>query len=128
MNASDQLLSIVADGMGGHKAGKVASKTAVSVLKNKWKETEQLLSPEKVESWLKEVITEMNETIYGNAKETEAYEGMGTTVVIAVVSKEFATIAHIGDSRCYIYNENGFKQVTEDHTLVNELVKTGEIT
>ncbi len=52
---------------------------------------------------------------------------MGTTIVAAICTEKFATIANIGDSRCYLYNESGFKQVTEDHSLVNELVRTGQI-
>src|SRR5699024_12314065 len=54
--------------------------------------------------------------------------GMGTTVVISVCTEEFVTIAHIGDSRCYLLNEEGFKQIPEDHSLVNELVRSGQIT
>ena len=54
-------------------------------------------------------------------------EGMGTTIVAVILTELFSTIAHIGDSRCYILNESGFSQITEDHSLVNELVRTGQI-
>ena len=54
-------------------------------------------------------------------------EGMGTTIVAVILTESFSTIAHIGDSRCYILNESGFSQITEDHSLVNELVRTGQI-
>ena len=54
--------------------------------------------------------------------------GMGTTIVASICTEKFATIANIGDSRCYLFNESGFKQVTVDHSLVNELVRTGQIT
>lgn len=52
---------------------------------------------------------------------------MGTTIVSAICTDQFATIGHIGDSRCYLFNQHGFQQITEDHSLVNELVKTGQI-
>lgn len=128
INADGQILSIVADGMGGHKAGEVASRTAVTILKEKWEQTNKILVPEAAESWLLAAIQDANKVIYKEAMEKEAYEGMGTTVVITVSTKEFTTVAHIGDSRCYILNEHGFKQITEDHTLVNELVRSGQIT
>ena len=53
---------------------------------------------------------------------------MGTTIVAVILTDSFLTVAHIGDSRCYILNRNGFSQITEDHSLVNELVRSGEIT
>jgi protein phosphatase len=53
---------------------------------------------------------------------------MGTTIEAVIASENLTTIAHVGDSRCYILNDSGFKQLTEDHTLVNELVRTGQIT
>lgn len=127
-NTNGQVLSVVADGMGGHKAGDVASKMAVSLLKDIWEKSNEFTSPDKVEQWLSGAIISLNESIYRFAMDKEAYEGMGTTAVITVIAKDFFTVAHIGDSRCYLLNENGFNQITEDHSLVNELVRTGQIT
>src|SRR5699024_9651312 len=76
---------------------------------------------------LKTIIEEMNQSIYEYSIENKEYEGMGTTIVIAVCTDEFTTIAHIGDSRCYLLNDQGFTQMTEDHSLVNELVRSGQI-
>lgn len=127
-NTSGQLLAIVADGMGGHQAGDVASEMAVSLIKSEWKQISKLTSPEQTEKWLLDVLQSINQAIYEEAKQRQEYRGMGTTVVVAISGEDFITIGHIGDSRCYLANENGFKQVTEDHSLVNELVRTGQIT
>lgn len=127
-NQTDQLLAVVADGMGGHKAGNIASNMAVSIIKEKWEQNEQCQRPEQAEQWLTNTIAEVNESIYDNSSSVEAYQGMGTTAVIVISAEDFVTVAHIGDSRCYLLNENGFSQITEDHSLVNELLRTGQIT
>lgn len=127
-NQADQLLAVVADGMGGHKAGNIASNMAVSIIKEKWEQNKRCKVPEQAEHWLASIIAEVNEAIYDGASSVEAYKGMGTTAVIVISTHDFVTVAHIGDSRCYLLNENGFSQITEDHSLVNELLRTGQIT
>lgn len=127
VNGSGQYLAVVADGMGGHQAGDVASQMATSQLKDKWKRTEYISMPSQAEQWLKESITEVNDSILSHAEGNTECRGMGTTVVAVICTEEFISIAHIGDSRCYLVNEQGFKQITEDHSLVNELVRSGQI-
>lgn len=127
-NLSGQLLAVIADGMGGHKAGDVASQTAVSMIQEKWQQMTEITTPEQCETWLLNTLAEINTTIYEQSLTYEAYEGMGTTAVIVISTADYITVAHIGDSRCYIYNENGLKQITEDHSLVNELIRSGQIT
>lgn len=128
-NKAGRLLAVVADGMGGHNAGDVASELATDLLAKKWQDTKnlQLESPEQFEQWLHNVIIDVNRIVYEQSKDQRALHGMGTTIVVAICTDDFITIAHIGDSRCYLFNEEGFKQVTEDHSLVNELVKVGQI-
>lgn len=126
-NANGQVLAVIADGMGGHQAGDVASQLATSMIKEKWLASKALVEPEKAEEWLINTLSEVNQSIYSHSLEKEECRGMGTTVVIAICTEEFITIAHIGDSRCYLFNESGFHQITEDHSLVNELVRSGEI-
>ncbi|MBA2174188.1 Stp1/IreP family PP2C-type Ser/Thr phosphatase [Halobacillus locisalis] len=126
-NDAGQILAVVADGMGGHRAGDVASQMATSHLHKEWQSQEPLQSPEQSEEWLERAIQSVNHEIKSYAGEREEYYGMGTTVVAAVCTEAFVTIGHIGDSRCYFANEFGFKQLTEDHSLVNELVRTGQI-
>lgn len=126
-NKENQLLAVIADGMGGHQAGEVASKMATNVLKEKWEAIEKIEAAEQAEKWLSQTVREINHTIYQSATETKEYDGMGTTIVIAICTYEFITIAHIGDSRCYLFSNDGFKQITEDHSLVNELIRAGQL-
>jgi len=126
-NSSGQLLAIIADGMGGHQAGDVASQMAVSIMQDHWIECKGLNSPEQVEEWVVDTLKNVNSAIYKQALHHDEYNGMGTTIVITISTDDFITIAHIGDSRCYLLNETGFQQVTEDHSLVNELVRSGQI-
>ncbi|OIU72272.1 Stp1/IreP family PP2C-type Ser/Thr phosphatase [Rossellomorea aquimaris] len=126
-NSHGDYLAVVADGMGGHRAGDVASQLAITSLKDMWKNTEKFETADQAENWLKTTINEVNKEVYSYSQSHSECEGMGTTLVGAICTSLFATIVNIGDSRGYILNENGFHQLTEDHTLVNELVRSGEI-
>lgn len=126
-NASGQRLAIVADGMGGHRAGDVASQMASENIGGRWEKSPDIQTAEQAEEWLKTTIEEVNTLLYEHATRESECEGMGTTVVAAVCTDRFATIVNVGDSRGYILNETGFQQLTDDHSLVNELVRQGEI-
>lgn len=126
-NQANQLLAIVADGMGGHQAGEVASQLAVSIAKEQWEEQNEIHTPAATEEWINSLMDKINRDIYDHASEKAEYDGMGTTAVITICLPEFVTIAHVGDSRCYIYGDDELKQVTEDHSLVNELIRSGQI-
>ncbi|CAF1808212.1 MULTISPECIES: protein-serine/threonine phosphatase PrpC [Bacillus] len=122
------ILAVVADGMGGHLAGDVASKMAVKAMGEKWNEAETIpTAPSECEKWLIEQILSVNSKIYDHAQAHEECQGMGTTIVCALFTGKTVSVAHIGDSRCYLLQDDDFVQVTEDHSLVNELVRTGEI-
>ncbi|MGQ8966043.1 protein-serine/threonine phosphatase PrpC [Bacillus subtilis] len=122
------VLAVVADGMGGHLAGDVASKMAVKAMGEKWNEAETIpTAPSDCEKWLIEQILSVNSKIYDHAQDHEECQGMGTTIVCALFTGKTVSVAHIGDSRCYLLQDGDFVQVTEDHSLVNELVRTGEI-
>jgi serine/threonine protein phosphatase PrpC len=127
-NLDGHRLAIVADGMGGHRAGDVASGMTLNELKKQWENTKGITTADKAEKWLKENILKVNSLLFDHAQNNSDCDGMGTTVVAAVCTEHFATIANIGDSRCYLLNEAGFNQLTEDHSLVNELVRFGQIT
>ncbi|WP_087972957.1 Stp1/IreP family PP2C-type Ser/Thr phosphatase [Oceanobacillus rekensis] len=127
-NKEQQLIAVIADGMGGHQAGDVASRLATELVRDKWQQASQLQTPGAIETWLKAAIVDINQSLYEHSLDNKECKGMGTTIVIAVCTKEFITIAHVGDSRCYLLNDNGFNQITEDHSLVNELVRSGQIT
>ncbi|GGM21016.1 serine/threonine phosphatase stp [Paraliobacillus quinghaiensis] len=126
-NKDNQQLSVVADGMGGHKAGDVASQMVIDYLSEKWKESTFLMTKEETEKWLSHSIQEVNQQVYRYAQENVDYAGMGTTVVAVLFAADFISVAHIGDSRCYLYHNQALRQVTEDHSLVNELVRTGQL-
>lgn len=126
-NTDNQLIAIIADGMGGHQAGDVASQLATKLMKQKWQTAARVNAPDEAETWLSATISEVNQSIYEHSLQNKECEGMGTTIVAAICTDEFLTIAHVGDSRGYLYNENGFNQVTEDHSLVNELLRSGQI-
>jgi protein phosphatase len=114
-------LFAVADGMGGAQAGEVASKLAAAALE----ETDpgSISGPEKVTS----LIQEANRRVYERASSDPATSGMGTTMTVALVEDDGVTIGHVGDSRAYLVRDGRLEQLTEDHSLVNELLKSGRL-
>jgi PPM family protein phosphatase len=126
-NLDGNLLAVIADGMGGHRAGDVASKMTVAELQQAWETTQGIKTADAAEKWLMEHISIVNGLLFEHAATHSECFGMGTTIVAAITTDSFTTLAHIGDSRGYLLNESGFKQITEDHSLVNELVRTGQI-
>jgi serine/threonine protein phosphatase PrpC len=125
---SGAILALIADGMGGHLAGEVASEIASRTLLGRWENAPHFSVPTEAEVWLTEAINVANNLVLEHAMTHSSCEGMGTTLVAAICTERFATVANIGDSRGYILNEMGLAQVTNDHTLVNELVRSGQIT
>ena len=117
-------LYIVADGMGGHKAGDHASRTCVDVMVEKVKEYDDIYTPISV---LEYAIAEANKAIYEESISNEELEGMGTTVVAATIDSGMLYVANVGDSRLYIIQDESLKQLTSDHSLVEEMVRRGEI-
>lgn len=126
-NKSDITLAIVCDGMGGHQGGDVASTMAVSHLGHNFVSTD-FTEAEMAHKWLEVQLNSENETILKTADRFPDLNGMGTTIVLAFAFADNALIAHLGDSRAYDYSDGKFVQLTEDHSLVNELVKMGQIT
>jgi serine/threonine protein phosphatase PrpC len=112
-------LFAVADGMGGAQAGEVASRIAASVLRR----SEGPSGEEAVVS----LIQEANRRVYESATTDEARSGMGTTITAALVEGEMVRIGHVGDSRAYLVRDGRLEQLTEDHSLVAELVKSGRL-
>ncbi|PWW06216.1 protein phosphatase [Paenibacillus cellulosilyticus] len=120
--------AVVADGMGGHLAGEVASRMTVDSLQASISNAAAGMTDEECEAMLQSAVKQANEVVYTTASSNEQYSNMGTTVIITLVEGERAVIAHVGDSRVYKANAEGLVQLTDDHTLVNELVKSGQIT
>jgi PPM family protein phosphatase len=120
-------VAIVADGMGGHRAGDVASGLAIGSLVESLQAWKSELGGPESEMELLQVIAKANETVYETALLNEKYHNMGTTVVLALVDGTHSLIAHIGDSRAYRLRGGELVQLTEDHTLVHELTKSGQL-
>lgn len=115
-------LFIVADGMGGHNAGDYASRFCVEFFTNKIKES-NLSSPI---TMIDKAVKETNDILRIKAQEQVELEGMGTTFVVATIFDKEMYVANIGDSRLYVIGKE-MKQITEDHSLVEAMIKTGEI-
>jgi len=131
-------LYIVADGMGGHNAGEVASRMAVDIVSAEVNKRDKLIEtyrhgPSKalrrqVQSLLSQSFNKACKTIYDAAKADEGTQGMGTTMDALLIFGRSAFIAHVGDSRVYLVRAGQLHQITEDHSLINEQLKTGLIT
>ncbi|HET7236098.1 MAG TPA: Stp1/IreP family PP2C-type Ser/Thr phosphatase [Actinomycetota bacterium] len=112
-------LYAVADGMGGHRGGEVASSLAL--------ETVQRLF-ERQEGTLAQQVTEANRAVFERSQQDRSVAGMGTTLTAALVEGDRVHLAHVGDSRAYLFRDGELTMLTEDHTLVHRMVMEGEIT
>lgn len=122
-------LYVVADGMGGHKAGEVASTMAMAIIENNFIEAkDNLTNEDTIIKLIKKSIEEANTKIYLKSLEIKEYEGMGTTITLAYIIGDKICIGHVGDSRAYLIEDDKITQITEDHSYVNELLRTGSIT
>lgn len=124
----DQLgLAVVADGIGGHLAGEVASQIAVTTLVEFLQSANGLDIPS--QEYLRQAVMECNNAVYKAAREDSSKKGMGTTLTSAIFYKDrFVLVAHVGDSRAYLYRGGRLSQITRDHSLVGELLARGAIT
>ncbi|MFD1176178.1 Stp1/IreP family PP2C-type Ser/Thr phosphatase [Paenibacillus puldeungensis] len=120
-------LGIVADGMGGHQAGDIASRLAVETITQDLAALPAGLSVEDCGEQLRKAILHANEVVFKKATEHEEYRSMGTTVVAVLLDNQEGMIGHIGDSRAYKFQHGELVQLTDDHSLVNELVKNKQI-
>src|SRR5437868_7890491 len=114
-------LFAVADGMGGAQAGEIASKVAATVLEDT--DSGSLSGPERIAS----LIQEANRRVHERSNSDPATSGMGTTMTVALVESDGVVIGHVGDSRAYLVRDGAIEQITEDHSLVNELLKSGKL-
>lgn len=123
----DLKLYIIADGMGGHNAGEVASKIAVEATIEyiKWKND---IKEEQMGILLENAVHYANGKIYEKSKVSERLSGMGTTITACLVKNNSMAVANVGDSSCFTITKNEIKKITKDHSLVQQLVDTGTIT
>jgi serine/threonine protein phosphatase PrpC len=124
--SSKYTLLIVADGMGGHNAGEIASKLSAITVRDFI--FENYLSYEDKEELIRDAIIKSNKNIYLEQNVNEELRGMGTTTTCCLISGNDLYIGHVGDSRAYIINFEGIRKITVDHSFVQELIKNGSIT
>ena len=123
------LCVVLADGMGGHQNGVLASKTAVSYCQERIKtDVHPNLFPDELDRVLTDMIQKANIRVYLKSLETDENSGMGTTLTIAVFSETELVLGHIGDCRCYLLRDGELDIISMDHTLVEEMVQSGTIT
>ena len=126
VNRAGMTMILLADGMGGHRAGNIASEMAVTDLGAAWVDT-QIDSINGVREWFAEHLETENQKVHQFGQDEE-YKGMGTTLEALAVIGNQAIYAHVGDSRIGLIRGESYKQLTSDHSLVNELLKAGQIT
>ena len=127
-NASGEHLIVVADGMGGHRAGEIASSMVVTHIGKRFSEISSIGSKLDAVNWMNDNINEINKNILDYTKENPESTGMGTTVVMALLTKEYLIFGNIGDSSGFVVKNGKLRKVTKDHTLVNLLVAAGDLT
>ena len=122
------LLAVVCDGMGGAKSGNIASSLAVDVFTQEvvrsWSPSMDL---DRIAQMLTSAVKLANFTVYDQAQQFEEFDGMGTTLVAALVHGKYATVVNVGDSRAYAIDMDGITQITRDHSLVQMMVDRGDL-
>lgn len=123
-------MAVIADGIGGHENGEVASSLCCRQFASSWKYMNigKMSSLQKIKSFLQQEICSINKDIFAQNNRKNLACPMGTTVIAAVFTPTHVIVGHAGDSRLYVFNEGKLKQLTEDHSLVASLVKQGTIT
>ena len=123
------LLCVVCDGMGGAKSGNVASQMAAEVfvqeIQRSWMAG---MSKERISQIMQAAVRQANTTVFQQSRQFEEFQGMGTTLVAALIQGKLATVVNVGDSRAYKVDRDGIRQITKDHSMVQLMVDRGELT
>ena len=118
----------IADGMGGHKAGEIASSIAIEHITNSFYQQESMGTKDDAIEWLRTIVKEINDKIFDYAKKNPESKGLGTTLVIAIKTNDYILYGNIGDSSGYVIKNGILHKVTKDHTYVGMLVSNGKLT
>ena len=127
LNKNNEFILAVADGMGGHKAGEIASSIAIEHIREVFDKIESFGKKEDAIEWMRNIVKEINDKIFSYTKDHPESKGMGTTLVVAIKTDDYVLYGNIGDSSGYVIKNEKIHKVTRDHTLVNLLVSTGEL-
>lgn len=136
LSDGQEALCVVADGMGGHRSGEVASAMAIKAIVEYYRETmtdadfeseaeDGQTEAEIIQHRLQQAVQAANKAVFKAASQSELYRGMGTTIVSGYFTEDGVYLAHIGDSRAYLFRDGELAQCTEDHSLANEYVRMG---
>lgn len=126
-NDRNEFILAVADGMGGHKAGEVASAIAIEHIRESFYSLETIGTKEEAIDWLRLIVKEINELIFEYADKNPESKGLGTTLVIAVKTNDYILYGNIGDSSGYVIKNDKLHKVTKDHTYVSMLLTNGRL-
>ena len=126
-NNNKEYVLAIADGMGGHKAGEIASKIAIEHIKDSFYSLETLGNKDTAVEWLRIIVKEINKKIFDYAKKNPESKGLGTTLVIAIKTENYILYGNIGDSSGYVIKNNILHKVTKDHTYVGMLLTNGKL-
>ena len=119
---------IVADGMGGHRAGEVASQKAIQIIKSKLLDNIDYILNADINTQIREAFEKANSEIYNASQNSPLLSGMGTTATLGLRKSDRLYIGHVGDSRAYLIRNGEIIRITRDHSLVESLIKSGFIT
>jgi serine/threonine protein phosphatase PrpC len=127
-----QGVAVLADGMGGYNAGEIASAMAVTFVKaelSRWlEEAASQCSTSDIRQAMEACVVNANQAIYNAANANPQFSGMGTTIVVGVFGASRVLLAHVGDSRCYLWRDAHLTQLTRDHSLLQEQIEAGLLT
>ena len=126
-NNNKEYILAIADGMGGHKAGEVASKIAIEHIKDSFYSLDSIGGKDTAVEWLRIIVKEINDKIFDYAKKNPESKGLGTTLVIAIKTDNYILYGNIGDSSGYVIKNNTLHKVTKDHTYVGMLLNNGKL-
>lgn len=121
-----ECMVVLCDGMGGHNAGDIASKMTCDYIMEQYMNQVELKENE-IQTWMVNVVNYASQAVKKKSYESSELEGMGTTVVVAIIKDDILYVCHVGDSRAYLFQDDTLVQLTKDDTLVNVLVDSGTI-
>lgn len=127
-NDNSEFILAIADGMGGHKAGEVASMIAINHIKDSFYKLDTIGTKDNAIEWLRLIVKEINDQIFDYAKKNPESKGLGTTLVIAIKTNDYILYGNVGDSSGYVIKNNTLHKVTKDHTYVSMLLTNGRLT
>lgn len=121
--------AVVCDGMGGANGGNIASETAIdAITKDVLEGYREGMDSQEIKELLASALEDANEKVYEKAKQDPALEGMGTTAVLTLIQNNVIHLVNVGDSRAYLLTRENVTQITRDHSIVQEMLESGEIT